>query len=202
MSAYKGHPFYGNQWTDGSRERAEQYIEQAQKAEPTVTDDIKEILAQGSSELIGEEFKIKTQKSLQRKIKSFPNKKMKDILRYTSISSSNDLAKEIVRIQAGLENKGYTVTNIKNTWNNPVNPYNGVNTNIITPEGYEFELQFHTPESFELKNGELHKLYEEFRVLDHDNPKRAELNEKMFSLSNRLTTPPNIDTIRLEKKKV
>ena len=96
-----------------------------------------------------------------------------------------------------LEKKGYEVTAVKNTWNKIEAVYKGVNTNIKTPEGYEFELQFHTKESFDLKNGKLHELYEKQRILDKkkDFIEWQAIEDEMFSLSSKLQIPNQIERI-------
>ena len=65
-----------------------------------------------------------------------------------------------------LKKEGILVSAVKNYWTIPSNPYNGINANFLTSKYYEFELQFHTKESFDLKKGLLHELYEKQRVLD------------------------------------
>ncbi|MEL7571314.1 MAG: head morphogenesis protein, partial [Eubacteriaceae bacterium] len=94
------------------------------------------------------------------------------------------------------KNKGYTTINIYNTWNYEFYPYKGINTVVKTPDGIVFELQYHTPESYKLKNGELHKLYEKQRLLeDTSSDEYIELNNKMIELSNILTKPIGIERI-------
>jgi hypothetical protein len=65
--------------------------------------------------------------------------------------------------------------NIYSYWNNNRNPYKDVNCVFLSPHGQRFEVQFHTPESFKLKNGDLHKLYEEYRLDSTTSERRAEL---------------------------
>lgn len=84
---------------------------------------------------------------------------------------------------------------LKNTWLDEMNPYNGINVQIEAPNGQVFELQFHTPESFELKNGVLHELYEQLRCIDNENI-IMELVERMQELSNQLVRPNNIKDIQ------
>jgi hypothetical protein len=56
-----------------------------------------------------------------------------------------------------------------------------------------FELQYHTPESFELKNGALHTLYEQQRVLtDTMSAKYLGLRDEMMKLSEKLEFPESI----------
>ena len=73
--------------------------------------------------------------------------------------------------------------------------YKGINT-TITKNGQVFELQFHTEQSFNLKNNELHKLYEEAREISTSTERRAELQRQMIELSRQIPTPPGISTIQ------
>ena len=85
---------------------------------------------------------------------------------------------------------------IKNTWNNEDEMYKGINITIKNPNGQKFELQFHTEESFNLKNNENHEIYEKTRLLPEDSEELIELNKKMITLSNKLHMPPNIGDVK------
>ena len=77
------------------------------------------------------------------------------------------------------------------------NPYNGINVQLESQEGQKFELQFHTPESFELKNSqEMHGLYEQARVLRPGTEEYLEIEDKMFEMSDKLEIPNNINQIQ------
>ncbi len=77
-------------------------------------------------------------------------------------------------------------------WNNP---YNGINTTIVSPDGQAFEVQFHTQESFDIKNGKMHELYGQWRVLPDSDPLKAKLKGDMFELANNMTRPDNISEV-------
>jgi len=57
------------------------------------------------------------------------------------------------------------------------------------------QVQFHTLDSFNLKNGQLHSLYEQCRVLSPSDPMVAQLNDEMFALSESLQKPLNINEV-------
>ena len=52
-----------------------------------------------------------------------------------------------------------------------------------------------TPESFSLKQNELHKMYEEQRLITTSAARKKELDEEMLKLSNKLTRPKDIEEI-------
>ncbi len=58
--------------------------------------------------------------------------------------------------------------------------YKGINTNIKSSDGQIFELQFHTPNSFNVKQNINHVLYEEFRLLDQNSERAIELKQIMI----------------------
>lgn len=184
---------------DTPEEKAAELIQAGEKNESKITKDLGDVIGQSDMKLEGLKYKIKSLDSLTRKVTGEPNANMRDVVRYTAISSADDLAKNYSTALELMHKKGYTESAVKNYWTNTSNPYNGINTNFISPKGYEFELQFHTKESFELKNGKLHELYEKARVLDKKSSEVAELNKEMMLLSKRLTSPKDIDSIKTRK---
>lgn len=120
-----------------------------------------------------------------------------DVLRYTYVAEPGDLVAAFENAINQLEAKGYHFIKVKNTWRkNAV--YRGINCTVEAPDGChtKFELQFHTPESLELKEGKLHKLYEEARDTNTPLERKRELNRQMVELSNALDFPKNIDKIK------
>ena len=79
-------------------------------------------------------------------------------------------------------------------------PYKGVNTIVTSPNGYKFELQFHTPESFEVKPDKNHPLFEEWRVLDPASTRAKELEKQMIENGNKITKPVDIRLIKAFSK--
>ena len=65
-----------------------------------------------------------------------------------------------------------------------------------SPGGQKFELQYHTPESFDLKNGLLHDLFEKARLLDRDSEEYIKINDEMIALSNKLIKPDKIEKVK------
>ncbi|MDR2932896.1 MAG: hypothetical protein LBV27_07285 [Oscillospiraceae bacterium] len=163
--------------------------------EPPITDQIKRVSDQVGMEAAGLDFRIKARDSYERKVKAGTGtiKEVRDILRYTLTASADDMADKMRKCIETLGKEGYNTIVIKNYWNKPYNPYNGVNTFVVSPDGQVFELQYHTPESFALKNGKLHDLYEKQRILsDDESPEYLRLSGEMFDLSRLLKVPRGI----------
>ncbi|OOR99292.1 hypothetical protein B0187_05920 [Haemophilus paracuniculus] len=62
-----------------------------------------------------------------------------------------------------------------------------------------FEMQYHTSQSFALKNGKLHRLYERFRDPTTSQSEKQQIFLEMQNLSAKLDEPKLITSIR-EKK--
>lgn len=107
------------------------------------------------------------------------------------------MTENVLKSIDNLKKRGYNLIRVKNTFKDGAS-YKGINTLVETSKGEVFELQFHTKESFELKNGKLHELYEESRALDKikDKEKVKELRLKMIELSKRIKNPQNIERIK------
>ena len=180
---------------------SEQLLSKVSKAEPKITSDMKRIA--GKNKLDGLEFRKKTAESLARKIiadsqaenisLSKAASKINDALRYTTIFGPDTFAKEYLKMKQKLIAEGYQVVKVKNTWLID-GPYKGVNT-VVEKEGIYFEMQYHTQESFDLKNGPLHKLYERYRDTKISKRERMRLYKEMLDLSNKLEIPKNIERV-------
>lgn len=181
---------------------ANRALDLARAAEPAVTADLADIVGALGGDLVGLDFRIKGQGSLERKL----SQKMTtanaagqpitatqaaagihDNLRYTATYSPTEYAQQAVRTVGRLRSSGYEIVRVRNTWD-PGNVYRGVNMQVSTPEGYRFELQFHTPQSFDTKQ-KTHTLYDAIRELPADDPAFIAGSRLMQSLSDEIATP-------------
>lgn len=158
--------------------------------------------------MAGLEYRLKTKDSYLRKVatdsKNSIDEKIiddtingtNDVIRYTYQASADKLVDKYFEIEKCLADKEYKQIKLKNTWSIKNNPYKGINCNYISPTGQKFEIQYHTPESFELKNGEMHTLYEKWRIItDKTSSEAVELSKKMTKLSIKLRYPDDIDKV-------
>ncbi|MDR3149815.1 MAG: hypothetical protein LBT88_07395 [Oscillospiraceae bacterium] len=170
--------------------------ELAAKNEPEITKAIVGFAKDVGAEVIGLDYRLKSVTSFARKAQGQTGGAINDIIRYTFTSSEDDYTEMIKRTLSKLQEDGYETIRVKNYWLRRKNPYNGVNTFVKAPNGQIFELQYHTPESFALKDGEQHKLYEQLRVIeDVRSYEYVTLQEKMSELSKGLKTPNNIEEV-------
>jgi SPP1 gp7 family putative phage head morphogenesis protein len=178
------------------------YYNKAITNEPEITDHIKEVAESVGMDTVGIEYRIKGKDSYLRKIKSKYNPagneyEVKDIIRYTYTTSPVDLSEKALNAIEVHKSMGYNTLEVKNYWIVDTDPYNGINTTIQSPSGQKFELQYHTSESFELKNGKLHDLYEEQRLIsDRSSEEYLRLDDEMYELSDELTIPAGIERIK------
>ena len=180
---------------------SEQLLSKISKVEPKITSDMKRIA--GKNKLAGLEFRKKTVESLSRKIISDSQvenislakatSKINDALRYTTIFDPDTFTKEYLEMKQKLIAEGYQVVKVKNTWLID-GPYKGVNT-VIEKDNIIFEMQYHTQESFDLKNGPLHELYEKRRLSSTTKAERHKLDAEMVKLSKTLKVPKNIERV-------
>lgn len=169
-----------------------------------VTKHLGESANEGTGHLAGLEFRIKGRDSLVRKLKDKSKVKglsikeysdqVTDVLRYTNVSKPSNLAKDYFIIQEELGKKGYTTVEVVNTLDIKDNSYRGINTLVQNKGGYVFELQFHTPQSLEIKNRN-HKLYEEQRLKETSVKRKMELELEMTENSRRIHSPRDIEKI-------
>lgn len=177
------------------------YYSKAIEGEPEITNQVKKMAEDTGMDSLGLEYRIKTKESFLEKIRKNYDPEgneyeIKDIIRYTLGADHEHLTEKTLLAIEKFENEGYNTVRIKNTWH-PDSSYNGINTFVKSPGGHTFEMQYHTQESFDLKNGELHKLYEKQRkILDEDSEEYLEIEDKMIDLSNRLTVPKNIERVK------
>lgn len=165
-------------------------------AEPAITSRITSTASDTGATVEGLDYRLKSVESYERKVALNPDADIRDIIRYTYTAPADKYAGMIESSMTALKSQGYETTTIKNYWLKADNPYNGVNTFVKAPDGQVFELQYHTPESFALKNGELHTLYEKQRVLtDTKSSEYIRLSEEMAELSSALGVPSGIEGV-------
>lgn len=177
------------------------YYDKAILNEPDITAQVKKVAESIGMESLGLEYRIKTKESFLEKVRKNFNPdgneyEIKDIIRYTLGAGADNLSDKTLKVIDKFEQEGYNTIKIKNTWE-PDSSYNGINTFIKTPNGQVFEMQYHTPESFKLKNGELHKLYEKQRkILDDESEEYLDIEDQMIELSSKLAFPKNIERVK------
>lgn len=176
------------------------YYNKALDREPEITTQVKDIARKIGMDMEGLEYRIKGRESYLRKIenKYSPDGntyEVKDILRYTYTAAPENLVECMQKAIEAYRNMGYNTIEVKNYWLNKRNPYNGVNTTVKAPNGQKFEIQYHTPESYRIKDT-MHGLYEKWRVLDPTIKEAIELRKQMHQMSYSMEVPRNISEVK------
>jgi hypothetical protein len=144
-------------------------------AEPEVSAVLKEVVEARGGHLQFFPHRLKTQKSMTRKLRDKSIEKgitakeyaakVGDALRYTAIMDPDVNIAGAQEILDSLEAKGHTVLSVENSWELG-DDYSGININMQAPNGVIWELQIHTPDSFEVKEYTTHPDYEIMRQPD------------------------------------
>lgn len=166
---------------------ADKILANANTHESEVTALLKNIVSENGGQLNGLEFKLKTKSSLTRKLISEAEVRnvtpdqvpIGDALRYTAVFNPDKFASGAQATLDEFRNHGFKVVGIHHYWEGL--DYRGTNTKL-SKYGLVFELQFHTPESYKVKEEKSHPIYEELRVLPSDSPKRAALTKALAAI--------------------
>lgn len=173
----------------------------AYEVEPSITASMRQVASRSGVEFTGYTYRLKTEGSIARKIASDAQDLgvsleqaslgMSDTVRYTFLTSERAYTRTMDAVLDDLVEQGYQVR-VKNYWVKDNNPYQGVNVALTSPSGFPVELQFHTEVSIDVKEGIMHKLYEESRKLPADDPRVAANNALSFEAAKRIPVPPGV----------
>lgn len=184
---------------------AQKLLIQAKANEPSITQDLKTIAKLTNAKVVGLENKLKSEKSLTRKLGDLTEKLNipidkiakfnNDALRYTFVFKTENYGAGFAETIVRLKKKGYEVSKMWNAWRNQGREedsgYRGLNVTLKSSQSQKFELQFHTAESFRLKT-ETHALYEEFRNPKTSEARKVEISKYVVELAKKINRPQGI----------
>lgn len=181
------------------------------EAEPPISDNVERVVGECSRHtwLEGFEFRLKgidrIKEKAAEKLEAEPDRtpeeavrEIPDAIRYTFCLGSKDYSAGYGEIKEKLELHGYDMYHCKNWWDNE--EYKGVNTRWVTPEGQQFEVQFHTAESFHAKHQVTHQAYERLRNPATNEHERIELRAFQREVSSWIPNPDGVRGIPDYKK--
>lgn len=182
--------------------------ERASFIEPKITRDVSSAVESSGATMYGLDFRLKQPTSLAAKIGSdakekritFDNaaERIKDSIRYTSVSDDNKFVSNYNRTKASLEDKGYKEITCKNyfeMYKNGEVKHKAVQCVYEDYNGNKFELQFQTPSSQAAKNLKV-PLYEERRKSGISEKRKRELERQMEELAESVPYPNDISNIK------
>jgi len=173
--------------------------EKVGKLEPSLTKTMMGVADEIGAKMEGLQFRLKTEKSLARKIDEDAQKyggdtdqaarNISDAVRYTMVIDTNNYTDTVTKALDGLRDTGYQASRVKNFWQKG-DDYQGINAKMKHPAGFEFELQFHSPESLAMKE-KTHAIYEERRVAK-DAKTKYKLFERTVRMISKISVPAGV----------
>jgi hypothetical protein len=154
-------------------------------------------------EMFGFEFRIKKEVGIQTKIdreiadgnfntREQAAESFDDSVRYTAHFDEANYAKSaqdtIDQLRA---HEGIVGVQVKNRFAAPKagNDYRGTHAIVTQGDGFQYEVQFHTPRTQKVKD-QMHSIYERARVLPDDAPERADLYAQISQIAAPVITDP------------
>lgn len=139
---------------------AGQLVAKAEKSEPHITPVIEGAVDAHGGWMEGLEHRLKTHESTKRKLIEKAKRKrtdargaaagLSDIVRYTAVIPTDDYSPGVRATLDALAKQGFRPTMTNNYWPQG-DAYSGLNI-LLAGKGQDFEVQFHTPESFAAKD--------------------------------------------------
>lgn len=185
---------------------AEKVRSKAEAAEPAITNFMESIASS-----VGGKFaevnginslkeRLKSTDSLARKIDQDAEKdhggdraeaaaNLFDSIRYTLNVDEDTYTAGVEKTIKTLEEEGFKIESVRNFWQ-AGDPYDGTNIKL-SKDGAKVELQIHTPSSHKVKEVDLHKDFEKYRVNKNDTERRA-LWDSMVDTAKSIGRPANM----------
>ncbi|WP_163568527.1 hypothetical protein [Fodinicola feengrottensis] len=120
---------------------------------------------------------------------------MKDAVRYTIDVPGGQYSAGVEHAVQELQHQGYQAVKWKPSWTNAPGDYKGINSFWKDPStGQVFEVQFHTPQSFDAKMV-THELYEAQRLPGVSAEEIARLQAEQGQIFSHVPIPPGAGEI-------
>lgn len=199
-------------WGSGKKNQspkslAERIYETAKAREPGLTEDVKTAARLAGSKMYGLEHRLKDKRSIERKIKTDSEEKritfneaakIKDSVRYTTITPDAKYVRAYYIFKGFMESRGYSEVRCKNyfdLYKKGQVKHKSVQSVFEDKDGFVFEVQFQTPKSQKAKDLKV-SIYEERRKVGLSSERKQELEDQMVRLAEAVPYPVDIDKIR------
>ncbi|QTK47537.1 XopAD/skwp family type III secretion system effector [Xanthomonas euvesicatoria] len=187
--------------------KAQALLRRARQMEPQVTDMLQNIAARHGGQLAGTQHQLKSYGSLQDKLKQRMALKkqpldeaaasVNDALRYSVVLEPQGFTAGLRAVLAALDDQGHARVKLTNQFTEYPPVFKAINVTLRSPEGALWEIQFHTPETFALKE-RFHDLYKHAHALALGGASRAEqrkLQAPALEAFKRVASPPGCEEI-------
>ncbi|APP00702.1 type III secretion system effector XopAD [Xanthomonas perforans] len=187
--------------------KAQALLRRARQMEPQVTDMLQNIAARHGGQLAGTQHQLKSYGSLQDKLKQRMALKkqpldeaaasVNDALRYSVVLEPQGFTAGLRATLAALDDQGHARVKLTNQFTDYPPVFKAINVTLRSPEGALWEIQFHTPETFALKE-RFHDLYKRAHALALGGASRSEqrkLQAPALEAFKRVASPPECEEI-------
>ncbi|MHC2567679.1 hypothetical protein ACVMH6_000007 [Rhizobium leguminosarum] len=165
---------------------AKSLLTRARDMEPRVTEKLNRAAKHYDGRLVGTQHQLKSLGSLEEKLKQQMALKKKtleeatagvnDALRYSVELNPQDFTVGLRGVLASLDDQGHVRVKSINTFTKPMPAFKAVNVTLRSPEGALWEIQFHTRQTFFLKE-KFHDLYKRNHALQMKGASLADQRE-------------------------
>ncbi|ARR14166.1 XopAD/skwp family type III secretion system effector [Xanthomonas citri] len=186
---------------------AQALLRRARQMEPQVTDMLQNIAGRHGGQLAGTQHQLKSYSSLQEKLMQRVVLKkqsleeaaagVNDALRYRVVLEPQDFTAGLRAVLAALDDRGHARVKLTNQFTAYPPSFKAINVTLRSPAGALWEIQFHTPETFALKE-RFHDLYKRAHALAVGGASRAEqrtLQAPALEAFKRVASPPGCEEI-------
>ncbi|WP_409976701.1 XopAD/skwp family type III secretion system effector [Xanthomonas graminis] len=187
--------------------QAQALLTRAREMEPKVTDMLRRVAAPHGGRLEGTQHQLKSHGSLLAKLEQrIALKKqtleeavagVNDALRYSVVLEPQDFTAGLRGVLAALDDQGHVRVKLNNHFSTYRQTFKAVNVTLRSPEGALWEIQFHTPHTFQLKE-QFHDLYKRSFALKLGGASPAEKHEleaPALAAFSRVASPPGCEEI-------
>lgn len=208
----------GKRVVTGQGKEVQRVYDDIVEQEKGVTNNIIEASEKAGAKLAGLKFCIKTGDSVGGKIdrkllehgiepskatvrqKQMIIKGMTDILRYTTITGHDKIVETTEKVIKSMEKNGNELVELSNKWLENGKPfraaYHGVHLLFRNKQGTVFEMQVHSPDTFDIKMNKTHKDYELFRGDEATREEKAAAFERMAKIWDKVPLPKGIEKLK------
>jgi hypothetical protein len=186
---------------------AQSLAHRARQMEPRITPVLEGAVNDAGASLQGQAHKLKSTGSLGQKLQQLVGLKHKpldeavsgvnDALRYSVVLDARTFTEGYRRIMARLDEQGHARTQVTNHFTKAREAFSAVSVTLRDTDGHPWEIQFHTPETFELKE-RFHDLYKQSHELGMQGAsasERKDLTQPAWQAFHTLAIPPGCDEI-------
>lgn len=188
---------------------ADRALARAKQIESRTTPALDRVVAETGGRLINRDARLKTEDSLKgkvlRKMQENPNltpdgavAEINDAVRYTVGLNERTYVDGVRKAQQALKDEGFEPVEEKYKFRWEQDPkYKGINTTWRDPDsGMEFEVQYHTENSFWAKEDGTHDIYEEQRKHPMGSPEWNAGQAAQGEVFKNVPFPDNVEELR------